>query len=226
MFKEDPYHVKFEALQPWVIEIFSSIKKEIKNEHLKKNPALIQKYFTKKTADKLTIEEITHAYLEELKLDNEEIGDWVTSHWVLKNSEMYQFYAESLKAINPKFEEIESIPADRAEKMLDLSLQEFGAAPTYIFCILNSVKFSSDLYQRLREMAIKETMEKEEISPKSEAIESPEALKKRHEQEILKLTDKYEKKLLGVQKKYFQDVEGLKKQIAALQRKLQELCGR
>ena len=38
---------------------------------------------------------------------------------------------------------------------------------------------------------------------------------------MARLTDKYEKKLMGLQKKYQLDQEALKKQLAALQRKLQ-----
>ena len=42
------------------------------------------------------------------------------------------------------------------------------------------------------------------------------------ETEMARVKDKYEKKLNGLQKKYQVDVENLKKQIAQLQRKLQE----
>ena len=41
-----------------------------------------------------------------------------------------------------------------------------------------------------------------------------------YDQQITRLTDKYEKKLQGMQKKYIQDIETLKKQITLLQRKL------
>ncbi len=42
------------------------------------------------------------------------------------------------------------------------------------------------------------------------------------EREIARLTDKYEKKLAGLQKKYITDMENFKKQISQLQRKLQD----
>jgi hypothetical protein len=52
--------------------------------------------------------------------------------------------------------------------------------------------------------------------------QSAETLEKAYEREIARLTDKYEKKLQGLQKKYLFDTEALKKQIATLQRKLNE----
>ncbi|NBU97448.1 MAG: hypothetical protein EBS19_04385 [Spirochaetia bacterium] len=44
-----------------------------------------------------------------------------------------------------------------------------------------------------------------------------------HQQEILKLTDRYEKRLQATVKKYSQDVEGLRKQVGILQKKLCEI---
>ncbi len=50
---------------------------------------------------------------------------------------------------------------------------------------------------------------------------SVEQIKRHCEQEVARLTDKYEKKLLGMQKKYAIDTAQLKKQIGMLQKKLE-----
>ena len=53
-------------------------------------------------------------------------------------------------------------------------------------------------------------------------IVSVEELKKAFEQEKLKLEEKYEKRLQGVLKKYQLEVEGYRKQIGQLQKKLEK----
>ena len=45
---------------------------------------------------------------------------------------------------------------------------------------------------------------------------------RRHNQELGKLSDRYEKRLQAVSKRYVQDIEGLKKQLAAVQKRLSE----
>jgi len=218
MIKEESYQKKFELLAPWILKIITTIKKELKNDHLRKEYQFVQKHFSKKMIDKLTIEEMSEAYLKELEEGNEQIGEWISSRWMLKNAEVYHYFATALTEINPKFDEIALIPDDLGNRLMRKGIEQFGAVEVYIFSVLNSVSFSEKIYEELRMLALNEKETNQE-SVDSHAVETTEELKKQHERNVLKIIDKYEKKLLGMQKKYAVDVEGLKKQIAQLQRK-------
>lgn len=216
---EMSYQEKFSLLRPWQIEILVHLKKELKSDHLRKDSAFAQKYFKKKIIDKISVEELTAAYSQELGEGNEEVAEWIASRWVLRHAEVYQFFAEKLIEINPKFDEIEVLPEEFGNQLMNAAAAQFGAKNVYIFSVLNAVAFSESLYAQLRQAAEKG----EQIEAKPLKEESPEEMKKRYESELMKLTDRFEKRFLGIQKKYIQDVEGYKKQIAALQRKLGEV---
>jgi len=157
-------------------------------------------------------------------LPKDELGEWLTTRWVLKHAELYQFFAGELTKINPKFDEIAQIPSENAQLMLRYSVNQFGATTTYIFSILNSVMFAEEDYLKLREAALKELETKVIAEESAFPQETVEAIKSRYEKEIQKLTDRYEKRLQGVERKYFQDVEGLRKQISQLHKKIGEMC--
>ncbi len=215
MIEEKTYKVKFELVEPWTFQILSEIKRELKNDHLPKNPAFSAKYFSKKAIQKLTVEEMSQAYLTELKEGNEELGEWVASRWVLKNTEVYQYFVTMLERINPNYDEIEEIEDAKGDPMMQQSCILNGAIPTYIFSVFNQVAFTPAVYEKLREKALAEM---------KNSSEAKEEKKIDYEEVIRKLTDKYEKKLLGLQNKYTADTASLKKQIANLHRK-QNGCG-
>jgi hypothetical protein len=221
MIKEDPYRIKFEKLQPWVNDIFQAVKKDLRNDHLLKTPSFVQKYFPKRALDKLTSEEFTAAYVKEIAEGDEELGEKVVTRWVMKNAELYQFFATELSKINPKFDEIGSLPPEVSSFLLNTSVGQFGAAATYIFCVMNAVVLSQEQLASLREMAIAESAQAKTREEKR-SFESVDAVREHFEKEICKLTEKYEKRLQGVERKYVQDIEGLRKQIAQLHKKLGE----
>lgn len=217
--EEEAYREKFAKLQPWTNQILNEVKKELKTEHLRSDLSFAKKHFAKKYVDKLTVEEMAPAYLQEINDGNEEVGEWIASRWVMKHADVYHLFSELLSQFNPKFDEIEEIPDQIAKKLLQISVPEHGARNTYIFCILNSVRLPIPQYNDLRILAEKEETRGEEM-PQPVAEESAEEVKLKYEKELQRLNEKHEKKFLGFQKKYAQDVQGLKKQIAALQRKL------
>ncbi len=221
MIKEDSYRLKFEKLEPWAVDIFQAIKKDLRNEHLLKTPSFAQKHFPKKGLDKLTNEEFASAYLKEIAEGDEELGERVVSRWVVKNGELYQFFAEELSKINPQFDEIENLPSDVSAFLLNASVSQFGIAETYIFCVMNTVVIEEGQLAKLKEMALahKALAKSQE---KCVPLESLESVRDHYEKEIRKLTEKYEKRMQGVERKYVQDVEGLKKQISQLHKKLGE----
>jgi len=221
MIKEDPYRVKFDQLRPWAFEIFQTIRKDLRNEHLLKSHAFVQKHFLKRPLDKLTIDEMSNAYLKEIAEGDEELGEKVAARWVLKNAELYQFFVTELSKINPKYDEIEALPGDVSSYLLNIAVSQFGAQTVYIFTILNAVVFTQEQLNQLREIAL---LEKASEKPEEESrpFISVESVKEQYEKEIRKLSEKYEKRMQGIERKYFQDVEGLKKQIAQLHKKLGE----
>ena len=221
MIKEDSYKTKFEKLQPWNNAIFHAIKKDLKNDHLLKTPSFAQKHFAKRALDKLTHEEFAAAYLSEIAEGDEDLGETVVSRWVMKNAELYQFFAGELSKINPKFDEIESLSPETSSMLLNTSVGQFGASAAYIFCVMNAVVFKEEQLEKLRELAIAENSRTPSQEQKQE-FASIEAAKDHYEKEIAKLADKYEKKMQGVMRKYVQDVEGLKKQISQLHKRLSQ----
>ncbi len=219
MIKEDTYSVKLEKLQPWKVGIFQAIRKELRNEHLLKTPAFVQKYFAKRPLDKLSVEEMADAYIKEIAEGNEELGERVVAHWVMKNAEVYQLFATELSKVNPRFDEIESLPSDVSAFLLNTSLAQFGAVPTYVFCVMNAVVLTDEQLAKLRELALSEAVQNNTQEEKKE-FPSIDVLKEHYEKEIRKLTEKYEKRMQGIERKYVQDVDGLKKQIAQLHKRL------
>ncbi len=214
MIKEDLYKIKFGKLEPWISEIFQAIRKDLRNEHLHKSPAFVQKHFPKRPLDKLTIAELSAAYLKEIAEGDEDLGEKITARWVLKNAELYQFFVDALSKVNPKYDEIETLPPDLSAFLLKSAVTQFGARTVYIFSILNAVVFTEEQLAKLREAALSEIVpqEKRELTATD------------YEKQMRKLVEKYEKRMQGIERKYFQDVEGLKKQIAQLHKKL-GCCG-
>ena len=51
---EMSYKQKFQYLNPWMGEILNTVKKDLKNDHLRKDPVFTQKYFSKKLIDKVS----------------------------------------------------------------------------------------------------------------------------------------------------------------------------
>lgn len=222
MLKESTYKEKFNTLQIWMPLIIDTIKKDLKNEHLKRDPGFSRQYFPGKNPAKLTAEELVEGYTQALAAEEntEELAEFIANRWLLKHTELYYYFEQELARINPNFNELKDIEKPVATKIMEGAVQQFGAISTYLFCVLNSVVFPEEIYKTLSKDADKHATEKkveEKVSAENASIE---AMQRNHEQLVARLTDKYEKKILGLQKKYIQDVDTLKKQVANLQRKV------
>lgn len=224
MYKNASYKEKYAALDEWFPSIIESVKKDLKNEHIKKDYSFAKKYLSSKNPNKLTTEELVQAYKKAIAEDEkgEELAELLTSRWLLKHSDIYDFFEQQLSRIYPDFTTIEELEMAPSQNLIELARQEFGSSHTYLFAVLNSVVFPADIFKQLHEQAQNETLvQKEQQSLIHENL-SLENLKTTYETEIARLTDKYEKKLAGLQKKYVIDIESLKRQVAQLQRKLNE----
>lgn len=207
---------QFLALQNWTFEIFTAIKKDIKHDHLQSNPDFYHKYFGNRPKNRLTTEEIFHAYEKELLRGNEELAEFIVNRWVFKNGDLYQHFADRLSKINPDFNQIETLSLEESEQVLNGAVDTFGALPTFLFSLLNGVVFPQSVIEDLQKRAEVEKQERESKKTQDQEEENLQKILASQKREIARL----EAKILGVQKKYTRDTEALKKQVKSLQKRL------
>jgi hypothetical protein len=224
MNKNASYKEKFAYLRDWMPMIIDSIKRDLKNEHLKKDFLFVKQFFASKNLNKISSEEWVNAYSQAIEKEEngEALGEFITSRWLLKHTEIYDFFEQELSQLTSDFTELEQLDMPTSLKLMQASVQQFGAPSTYVFAVLNSVVFPDEAFQKLGEQARQEVQENEAHQIMLNEKMTIEKMQRSFEQEIARLNDKYEKKLSGLQKKYLIDVENLKKQVAVLQRQLQK----
>lgn len=222
MSTEKTFKEKLLQLSDWMPSIIECVRRDLKNDHLKQDFAFIKAYLGGKNIHKIENEELVEGYLKALKDEehSERIAEFIAHRWIYRNSEMYQFFEERLSRIDPDFTKIEKIEEKEADKLMEDAVAEFGSLRTYIFALLNAVAFPEPHLAKLALTAHVEKKQAEESFREETEKKTCEELIKAHELEMNRVTDKYEKKLSGFQKKYANDVEMLKKQVAQLQRKL------
>lgn len=224
MYRNATFKEKFADLQEWVPYLVGSVKKDLKNDHLKKDLFFVKKYLPSNNLNKISTEELAEAYKKAIQEEEqgEGIAEFIASRWIIKNSDLLHFFEQELSRINPEYSEIETITDAQAEVIIETSIKEYGISETYLFSVLNSVFFSDEHFKSLRLRALNEQERLKEESFQKIEKEASEKSEANFNQEIARLRDKYEKKIAGLQKKYTIDTDALKKQIAQLQRKLQE----
>lgn len=227
MYKNATYKEKFADIQEWLTSLIDSIKKDLRNEHLKKDLYFVKKFLSSKNIHKVSSEELAEAYQKAIQEEEkgEELAEFITSRWLLRHSDLYDFFENQLSQIHPDFTKLDEIEFEKAQHLIKNAVDQFGAPKTYLFSVLNSVVFPKESFQKLKIEAQQSQEEQQENVRQSQEELAVGQLGKEHEREMARLIDKYEKKLSGLQKKYITDVENLKKQVAHLQRKLQEKQG-
>lgn len=221
MLKEMNYQKKFELIQPWFPLIVEAVKKDIRQEHLQKDRLFTKTHFGNKPVQRITTQELIQVYDKLIKEGQENIAEFIAIRWLLKHSDLYNYFEGALSKISPDFDQLEQLDEASGDLLLNDALNEFGATKTYLFTIFNSVVFQDKHLEALKEKATSELSFEEIEKAKNHENASLEELKKLHAIDLQRVIDKYEKKLTGLQKKYIQDTENLKKQVSGLQRKLQ-----
>ncbi len=210
------YKNKFEILAPFVGELCLEIKKEIKQEFVKKKG--LQAEFKS-----LDISDISQFFYKKVAEEGDEkTGEWLASSWIYKNGEIFQLFHEQLSLVDKHYDQLESLSSSVEEQIKDLSVGKFGFVRVYLFSILNSVVFSTKLFEELKNGALKELSVSKDHSLEDEDSISLEDLRKSFEMERLKMEEKCEKRLQGVIKKTQMEVEGYRKQIGQLQKRLEK----
>jgi hypothetical protein len=159
--------------------------------------------------------EINTALVKELLQGNQDLAEWVVNRWVFKHGEVYNHFAERLEAIRPDFSTLESLNEEESEQVLRGSAEAFGPKPVYFFAMLNDVVFPLSVIEKLRLAVEAETAREAEKVPSVDT-----AANEKHRQEMARLIEKYEHRIVGVMKKYTTEVEMLKSQIRALQKRV------
>lgn len=147
------YCSQFTILQPWHHAIFSCVKKDLRNEHLKFDKAFFHTHFGTKVLVKLTVDDLLKVYPGVIAAGHEKLAEFIVNRWLLKHLPIYNFFELHLKLLNPKIEEIEQIQPELSQKLIDEAVEKFGAINTYIFSIFNSVSFSLETFEQLRNRA-------------------------------------------------------------------------
>jgi hypothetical protein len=221
MIKDLVLKSKFAFIQEFFGKIIQDIRKDVRQEHLKKDKAFIQKHFAKNSIDKVSAEEIEKGYFTELSIEgNDDLSNWVISKWILKHAEVYEYFVTELTKVNPKFEEISLLDMETAKSIAARAVDKFGAEDTLIFSVVNSVAFPDQIFEALKDEALKQLAAKKDLVKKDTAI-SVEDLVKQHQIDLSRLSERYENRIQAVSKKYIQDIEGLKKQLASMQKRLE-----
>ncbi len=211
---------KFELLRPWVNDILTSIKKDIKTDYLIGDKVFYKKHFGNRPLNRLHTEEIFGAFEKELLEGHESLTEWVVNHWVFKHGDLYAHFAECLSEIRPDFNELTELTEAESDQVLR-GTESFGAVDLYLFSVLNGVVFPPSIFEALRSTAL-EAKQLEEANAASELNqEALQQIIERQQRELSRLQEKYESKVSGVLRKYQVDTEALKKQIRALQKQLQ-----
>ncbi|MBJ7448947.1 MAG: hypothetical protein JHC93_01150 [Parachlamydiales bacterium] len=220
MLKDKNYQEKFSLLDPWFKEIIDSAKKELKQEHLSKDRAFQKRYLQGKPVIRATVDELVKAYSEAIQDGDETVAEIVSTRWILRNSEIYTFFVDRLQKINPQFDQIESLLDEDSNKLLSDAKNNFEIYRVYAFALFNAVAFSDEIYENLRKEALSELEKNTQEQSQKQSSDEELQNEKRTLLEMQRTIDKYEKKISGLQKKYIQDMDGLKKQIATLHKKL------
>ena len=153
MINEESFRSKIQKLQPWFGRLVEEIKKEVKAELLRQYPKIYQRHFSRMHFVKCSAKDLAGPLLQEVLAGDEELGEWLASRWIVKNSDMFQFFAEWLMKINPDFEKIERLDDNQGTALLKAATERYGAQKTYLFSVLNSVAFSPALFDSLAALA-------------------------------------------------------------------------
>lgn len=225
MLKDTTYSEKMAMLKDWLETILAEIKKDVKNDHLKKDWNFAKTYFPKKNLNKISVSELAEGYANAIDQSEQAdaIGEFIANRWLLKNTDVYDYFAQQLNQVSDDFDDIDVLDMDVSKKIMTTSSHFFGAQKTYLFSVFNSVVFPKEVYDELRQAAEAERDQaKKQLQEESAQLDWT-AKERAYEQQISRMQDKFEKKFSGMEKKYLKDTESLKKQISTLQKKLEEL---
>lgn len=213
------YCQKFEELKDFSQIIFRSVKKQALRELASRSGVLFRNPRIRSIKETKEMIAVFTAAIYDRK--EEDVAEWTGGAWLDGQGEVFRFFHEKLLAVTENYDTLTALPSEKEEEIYKESVSQFGFATVYIFSVLNSVVFSEKTFAELRKGALAEReterSEEETVAGKGERAGS-EALEK--------LAEKYEKRILGITDRYKTEIEGYRKQIGKLQKKIEELNAR
>src|SRR5262245_6168302 len=164
MRKDATYREKLALLNPWMPSLISTVKKDLKNDHLKHDLQFCKKFLTGKNFKTVSEEELAEAYRAAMQESEkgESIAEFISNRWLLKHGEIYNFFEQRLSTISPNFTDLEELSPEDSEKLSAEAVQAFGATKSYLFPVLNSVLFTDTTSQRFAQNAHPEPKDSQE----------------------------------------------------------------
>lgn len=157
MTKQEPtYAQKFAELQPLHTAIFTDVKNDLRDEHLRTDKGFFKRNFVGKERNRVSVDDLLQVYPKFIAAGFEELSEFIGNRWLLRHLDIYNFFEERLKQYNEKFYQIQELEIDFAKSLLDDAVSSFGPQNTYIFSILNCVAFPIDLMKELRTNAVQD----------------------------------------------------------------------
>lgn len=143
----------FSLLEPFYGEIFTSVRNDLRDQHLRTDKAFLKKNFPNKRLSFLTADDFAKVYPQRIVQGHESLGEFIANRWLLKHLEIYNFFEDELKKIHPAFEEISALDELAGRNIMLEAVKLFGAKECYIFALFNGVRFSQSLLDELRQAA-------------------------------------------------------------------------
>lgn len=147
---------KFTILEPFLTNVFQTIKKDLKKEHFKADPAFFKAFFKGKLKNKITVLELKEVYTRQVLEGNNDLAGYLANKWIARNYGVYEYFYKELATRYPNMEELEVLEDEVAQELKEKSVEQFGPLPTYLFVVFNSVVFPEAQLNALREEALEE----------------------------------------------------------------------
>lgn len=148
------YAQKLAELAPLYTQIFTSVKKDMRDEHLKMDRGFFKRNFPNRDLNSLTVDDLIQVYSKFITAGSEPLAEFIANRWLLRHLEIYNYFEEKLQAVSSKIDEIQELEEGFARRLLEEATSRFSAQDCYIFSILNCVAFPKPLLNTLRKDAI------------------------------------------------------------------------
>jgi hypothetical protein len=152
--QEQTYLSKFADLEPLYKSIFATVRKDMRDEHLKADRGFFKRNFPGKELSTLSVEDMIAVYSKFIKAGSEQLAEFIANRWLLRHIDIYNFFEARLKTVSADIEEITELEEGFANSLLEDSVARFGAETSYIFVQFNCVALPKASLERLRNDAL------------------------------------------------------------------------
>lgn len=209
---------KFSLVSPWFSDIVSTIKQQLKTEHLSLDPTFVRIHFHGMPLHRISLDDIRAVYLREILSGQNQLAEFVANRWLFKNLTLYKFFEGMLEKVGGNIETIEEVADEKAREMLSSALKLFSIDDVFCFITLNEVCFSDDVFAETHKKALESLASRTKGEEKKEEQSEIEKLRF----EVKKAKEKNEKRVEELNRKHELELTKLHKEIKDLKSKLKE----